>query len=53
MNNDKLLEEYGEIENWFGIKPSEEINPELEQEKVDGQIDQLIEDGYHHHGDRR
>ncbi len=38
---------------WYGVKSSSEIDPELEQEKVDILIDQAREDGIHSHSGRR
>ncbi len=47
MNKEQLKE-------WYGLKLSEDIDPEAEQERIDILIDQRIEDGYHNHmGGRR
>ena len=40
------------LECWYGIKNSEEIDPEAQQEYIEAQIDQAREDGIHSHGRR-
>jgi hypothetical protein len=37
---------------WYGMKSSDEIDPEAQQEYIEAQIDQMREDGYHSHGRR-
>ena len=41
------------LEDWYNMQLSEDVDPELIQEKLEAELDQAIEDAIHSHMGRK